>query len=141
MLTRGFLLPVIGARWGAVAGVGVSSLFFVVLHLLNPGITLLSVVNIVLVGVLLSLYALFEGALWGVCLWHAAWNWAQGNLFGFEVSGQVTGMLSVADLRESGPDDVTGGLFGPEGGLVTTGVLLLGIVVLLSVNRRHLGKR
>ncbi|MFI6812108.1 CPBP family intramembrane glutamic endopeptidase [Nonomuraea sp. NPDC050328] len=136
VLVRGFLMPVVGARWGAVAGVGVSALLFALLHGLNPGVTPLSVVNLVLVGVLLGLYALYEGALWGVCLWHAAWNWAQGSVFGFEVSGQTTGVLSVVDLREQGPDVVTGGAFGPEGGLASTLVLLLGVAVVVLVARR-----
>ncbi|MFI6498610.1 CPBP family intramembrane glutamic endopeptidase [Nonomuraea typhae] len=130
IVTRGFLLPVVGARYGAAAGVAVSSLLFAALHLLNPGISALSLVNLVLVGVLLGLYALWEGALWGVCLWHAVWNWAQGNVFGFEVSGQDTGMPAIADLKENGPDVVTGGMFGPEGGLATTLVLVLGIAVI-----------
>lgn len=136
ILTRGYLLPVTGARWGAPAGVAVSALLFALLHALNPGITVLSVVNLVLVGVLLALYALYEGALWGACLWHAAWNWAQGSVFGLEVSGLKTGMLAVLDLKEDGPDVVTGGLFGPEGGLATTLTLSLGIAVIFLAARR-----
>ncbi|MFI6325981.1 CPBP family intramembrane glutamic endopeptidase [Nonomuraea sp. NPDC050556] len=136
IVTRGYLLPVTGARWGAPAGVAVSAGLFAVLHLLNPGITVLSVVNLVLVGVLLALYALYEGALWGACLWHAAWNWAQGSVFGLEVSGLKTGMLAVLDLKEDGPDVVTGGLFGPEGGLATTLTLSLGIAVIFLAARR-----
>lgn len=136
IVTRGFILPVTGARWGPAAGVAVSSLLFALLHGLNPGITALSVVNLVLVGVLLGLYALYEGALWGVCLWHAAWNWAQGSVFGLEVSGTKTGMLAILDLKENGPDVVTGGLFGPEGGLATTLTLSLGIAVIVLAARR-----
>ncbi|MFI6389425.1 CPBP family intramembrane glutamic endopeptidase [Nonomuraea sp. NPDC050547] len=136
IVTRGFLLPVVGARYGAVVGVGLSSMLFAALHLLNPGVNALSLVNLVLVGVLLGLYALWEGALWGVCLWHAAWNWAQGNVFGFEVSGTGTGMMAIVDLKENGPDVVTGGLFGPEGGVATTLVLALGIAVLSLGLRR-----
>ncbi|WP_084959138.1 type II CAAX prenyl endopeptidase Rce1 family protein [Thermoactinospora rubra] len=137
ILARGFVLPVVGAQWGAPAGVAASALLFAALHLLNPDVTPLSVVNLVLVGVLLGLYALYDGALWGVCLWHAVWNWAQGSLFGFPVSGQPTGTLAVLDLRETGPDAVTGGMFGPEGGVATTLVLLLGVAVIAVAARRR----
>lgn len=131
IVTRGFVLPVTGARYGAAAGVAASALLFALLHGLNTGITPLAVANLLLVGVLLGLYALYEGALWGVCLWHAAWNWAQGSVFGLEVSGMNTGMLAILDLKENGPDMVTGGAFGPEGGVATTLVLALGIVVIV----------
>ena len=65
---------------------------------------------------------LLESQLFGI---HAAWNWAQANLFGFEVSGLPPAGGMLFDLMEVGPDVVTGGPFGPEGGLAVTIVLIV----------------
>jgi hypothetical protein len=137
ILARGFLLPILGVRWGPAAGVIVSSLFFSVLHLANPNLSFISLVNLFLFGLFAALYALNEGGLWGVFALHAIWNWAQGNLFGFSVSGMNTPSSILFDLIEVGPDWATGGLFGPEGGVVVTLVLLIGIFVLVYLSRRN----
>ncbi len=136
LLFRGWLLQVIGARYRVWLGVLISSLLFSAAHLLNPGISPVAVVNLLLVGVFLALYALRDGSLWGVCAWHAMWNWTQGNLLGFEVSGLRTPGGTLFNLMESGPDVFTGGAFGPEGGLAVTAVLLVGIGVLALLGRR-----
>ncbi len=137
LLARGFLLPILGARWGPLAGVIVSSLFFALLHLANPHISVLSLLNLALFGLFAALYTLYEGALWGIFAIHAVWNWAQGNLYGFSVSGlEIVNSTIVFDLVEEGPDWLTGGLFGPEGGLVVTFVLLISTVLVIVAGRR-----
>lgn len=133
VLCRGYLLPVLGARGGLWAGIAVSSFIFAVFHLLNVHVGPISVLNLVLAGVFFCLYALKEGGLWGVFGWHTAWNWAQGSLFGLEVSGTTdVAAHPLFDLNETGPDWITGGPFGPEGGVVVTAVLLVGTIFLLG---------
>ncbi len=129
-LVRGWLLPVIGSRYSAMAGVVLSSLLFAALHLLNPGVSPVAALNLFLFGAFASLFALYEGGLWGVFGIHAAWNWAQGNLLGFEVSGNPVSSTLI-NLMEVGPDTITGGVFGPEGGLAVTAVLLISSGLLL----------
>jgi hypothetical protein len=129
-LTRGWLMGVIGARYRPWAGVLVSSLAFAGLHGLNPNVGPVALLNLFLFGVFSALYALREGGLWGVCAEHAAWNWAQGNVLGFEVSGAARAGPILLDLKENGPDLVTGGAFGPEGGLAVTAVLVVVIAAL-----------
>lgn len=125
VLCRGLILPVVGARFGVVAGVVVSSLVFALLHGINPGITALALLNLALFGVFTAVYALREGGIWGVCALHSTWNWAQGNIFGLQVSGSDSSPATIVDLAENGPDWFTGGSFGPEGGLAVTVVLLV----------------
>lgn len=137
LLTRGFLLPILGIRWGTAVGVLVSSLLFSLLHLANPNINAISILNLALFGLFAALYALYEGGLWGVFALHAVWNWAQGNLFGFAVSGMEIKSGTLVDLMEAGPDHITGGLFGPEGGLVVTLVLVLSIFLVGWAARRR----
>ena len=113
-----------------------SSALFGLLHAGNikPSPELaVGVANVVLFGVMIGFYAAREGSLWGICGWHAAWNWLLGLGFGLEVSGQVIQtpplIVDLAD-RTGAPWWLTGAAFGPEGSVVTTAVLLLACVVL-----------
>jgi len=76
-----------------------------------------------------AVYALAEGGLWGICAWHAVWNWAMGDLLGFATDGTPhSGLLS--SIRADGPDIITGGAFGLEGGLACTAVFLIAIGII-----------
>jgi membrane protease YdiL (CAAX protease family) len=135
-LTRGWLLPVIGARYKAWLGVLLSSVIFAVLHSLNPNLSLIAMLNLFLFGFFAALYALYEGGLWGVFSIHTIWNWLQGNVLGFEVSGNLAPGGTLFNLREVGPDVITGGAFGPEGGLAVTVALLAGIAGVIFLAAR-----
>lgn len=130
IITRGWLMQVIASRHGLAVGIGLTSVFFGLLHALNipPSPELATgLINIVLFGVFIGLYAAREGSLWGVCGWHAAWNWLLGLGFGLEVSGQVieTPPLIMDLIPRSGAAWwLTGGGFGPEGSVVVTVILL-----------------
>jgi len=138
ILTRGYLMQATARRWGLVAGVAVQAVLFALLHGLNPGTGPLALLNLVLVAVFLAGWALLEGGLWGVCAWHAVWNWAQGNVWGLLVSGQpITTSLLVTRPTPTASELVTGGGFGPEGGLLVTGVLGAGIAVVAMLWRRR----
>lgn len=134
-LARGWLLPVIGARYKPVWGIVISAISFAVYHSLNPNLNPIAILNLFLFGIFTAFYALYEGSLWGVFGLHTAWNWAQGNLFGFAVSGMPAASVTLFNFMAVGPDVITGGPFGPEGGLVVTVVLLLscGVVWWLSL--------
>lgn len=131
LVCRGWMLPVLAARYRLWLGVAVSSLFFAAAHAFNPGISAIAVLNLALYGLFAALYALREGGLWGISANHALWNWVQGNGFGFEVSGTAVAGGMLVNLMETGPDELTGGPFGPEGGLAVTAVLLAAILFLL----------
>ncbi len=131
-LTRGWLFQVIGARYSPMLGLIVSSLVFAGLHSFNffgldmePAYIGLALLNLFLFAVFAVLYTLYEDGLWGIFSIHAVWNWAQGNVFGFEVSGLSAPGGTFFNLKEVGPDAITGGVFGPEGGLAVTIVLLI----------------
>ncbi|MFC1975569.1 CPBP family intramembrane glutamic endopeptidase [Chloroflexota bacterium] len=136
VLNRGWLLPVIGARYKPWLGILISSVIFTVFHALNPNLGPIAILNLFLFGVFAAFYALYEGGLWGIFSIHAAWNWAQGNVFGFEVSGGIAPGGTLFDLMEIGPDVVTGGPFGPEGGLAVTVVLVVSCVIVWILSKR-----
>jgi len=126
---RGWVLPVVGARYNLKIAIILSSALFALLHGLNPGITLLSVVNLVLFGVFAAVYALQEESLWGICGFHSAWNWIQGSVFGVKVSGTTVpgGSIFITTPVESN-DLISGGAFGIEGSILCSIVFIVGIV-------------
>lgn len=127
VLVRGFLLPILARRYSIWASIIVSSLLFAALHLLNDNLSIIAMLNLFLAGVFFAVYALKEGSLWGACGIHTTWNWTMGHILGFEVSGSSFGGPNsvLFDLMETGPDWITGGMFGPEGGIVVTIVVIL----------------
>jgi len=136
VLTRGWLLSVIGSRYNVLIGILLSSSLFAILHLLNPSVSLIAMLNLFLFGLFAALYALYEESLWGVFSIHSVWNWVQGNIYGFEVSGNIQLGGTLIDLMEVGPDYLTGGAFGPEGGLVVTGVLVISCFIVWGLSLR-----
>jgi membrane protease YdiL (CAAX protease family) len=101
-----------------------SSMVFALLHGLNPNVNVIGLINIVLVGFLLSFMYVKTGNLWMPIGYHIAWNYFQGNIFGLPVSGKVvTALYNIQILRK---DLLSGGLFGPEGGVLATIIVLIG---------------
>lgn len=130
IMMRGYMLQGLGIKINPTVAIVISSVFFSALHLLNNGISILSLINLSLFGAFAAFYAIREESIWGVCALHSAWNFAQGNLFGFLVSGIETGnSLFIVKLQND--NLINGGSFGPEGGIVTTLVLSLGIAILI----------
>lgn len=136
VVTRGWLMNVLGARYNKILGLIISSTFFSLLHLGNDNVNFVAILNIILVGLLFGLYVMKTNNLWGACGMHSAWNFAQGNLFGFEVSGINTSIGSLVDLKLVGSDLVSGGSFGPEAGAVTSVVLLVGILIICFLDKK-----
>ena len=136
IVTRGWLLNVLTSKYNIGVGLLISSTLFGLMHLTNPNVNYIAVINIILVGLFYGLCVIKTNDLWAVCGMHTAWNFAQGNLFGFEVSGIDVSVGSLIDLNLVGNDFVTGGIFGPEAGIVATFILLVSIIILLFIDKR-----
>ena len=130
LLMRSFFMVTASRCSGGVpAAVAANSLVFAALHLLNPGITPLAIVNLTLYGIFASVYFLRRGSIWGICAVHASWNFVQGSVFGTAVSGNAIGPAVFETALSGGA--FSGGAFGPEGGLAATAVFTAGIALLL----------
>lgn len=136
IVTRGWLLNVLSNKYNIGVGLLISSTLFGLMHLSNPNVNYIAVINIILVGLFYGFYVIKTNDLWAVCGMHTAWNFAQGNLFGFEVSGIDVSVGSLIDLNLVGSDFVTGGIFGPEAGIVATFILLVSIGILLFIDKK-----
>ncbi|MGH1274068.1 CPBP family intramembrane glutamic endopeptidase [Bacillus cereus] len=130
IIVRGWLFPVLSVRSRIWGGIVVTSFLFGFLHLLNPGITILSISNIILVGVFAAFYVLKDSSLWGICAWHSIWNWAQYNVYGFAVSGMTIYSTPLFKPATNGPEFLHGGTFGIEGSIITTIMLTIASIVL-----------
>ncbi|HDR7711440.1 CPBP family intramembrane glutamic endopeptidase [Bacillus thuringiensis] len=130
IIVRGWLFPVLSVRSRIWIGIVVTSFLFGFLHLLNPGITILSISNIILVGVFAAFYVLKDSSLWGICAWHSIWNWAQYNVFGFAVSGMTMYSTPLFKPVTTGSEFLHGGTFGIEGSIITTIMLTIASIVL-----------
>ena len=137
IVTRGWLLNVLSTKYNIGVGLLISSTLFGLMHLTNPNVNYIAVINIILVGLFYGLYVIKTNDLWAVCGMHSAWNFAQGNLFGFEVSGIDVSVGSLIDLNLIGSDFVTGGIFGPEAGITATFILLASIGILLFIDKKR----
>ena len=140
IVTRGWLLNVLSSKYNIGFGLLISSTLFGLMHLTNPNVNYIAVINIIFVGLFYGLYVIKTNDLWSVCGMHSAWNFAQGNIFGFEVSGLDISVGTLIDLNLVENDFITGGVFGPEASIVATFVLLLSIIILLFINNTNLLK-
>lgn len=136
IMMRGHMLPVLGVKISPIVAIIISSSYFGVLHLGNPGVAPLAIVNLILFGIFASIYAIYEESLWGVCALHSAWNFAQGNIFGFLVSGTEAGVGSIINTEILENNLINGGTFGPEGGFIVTLILSAGIAILVYLLMR-----
>lgn len=133
LLFRGYPFQLIAARFGGAAAILATSAVFALVHGANPDVDALSLVNIGAAGVLLGLAYWRTGSLWVATGLHFGWNYAMavGDL---SVSGLELGMPGF-DPRLVGPEILTGGRFGPEGGLLVTLASLAGIAWLWRSDR------
>ncbi len=137
-LAEGLNIGRIGPRLAIVLAWLLSSLIFGLLHASNPHATFISTSNIALAGIFLGLAYVLTGELALPIGLHISWNFFQGNVFGFPVSGGSFQTATFIAIRQGGPDLWTGGAFGPEAGLLGVAAMLVGsALILLWVRFRH----
>ncbi|MEV5409500.1 CPBP family intramembrane glutamic endopeptidase [Thermopolyspora sp. NPDC052614] len=141
------LLVITGRPWVALA---VSSALFGAVHLADGDGSVLGAVSSAVGGLMYGLALLRTGRLWMPIAMHFAWNFVQGTLLGYPVSGEhrlgvpflaehdvIGGLLT---LRDHGPDLLTGGAYGPEAGplsLAARALIIAGVLVVTRRIHRH----
>lgn len=135
LLSRGYLFATIREWLGSHAAVMVTSVGFGLLHLFNPNVSTLSIVLVTLAGFYLAAVLLATQSLYAAWIAHFAWNWVMAALLHVPVSGLP---LSRPDYQivDAGPDWITGGPWGPEGGAAAGLGMLGGLAYLYWRARR-----
>ena len=131
---RGYPLRRALDAWPAGAALAGFAVLFAALHLGNPSVSPLGFANIALAGVWLGVAFWRSKSLPFVVGLHLGWNWAAAVGFGFEVSG-IAFDGGVARVVEQGNRWITGGAFGPEGGVAGTAALAVGLARWLPRSR------
>jgi len=129
LLFRGYAYQKL-RTWSRNAAIAITAAVFALLHAGNSGVTPLAIANILLAGVLLALAYEWGGNLWMPIGLHLAWNVVSGPILGYDVSGYVAG-ATLFTTRGSGPEMLTGGIFGIEGSVWAVIVELAGILVMM----------
>lgn len=128
MFFRGYVMATIASRgnqkWLIYV---VSALFFSFVHGTNPNVSVLGLINIALVGILFAYMFDVTNSLWLPIGYHITWNYFQGNVFGFAVSGTTPYGIYNVDVT-IGNELLTGGSFGLEGGLLATLLIIFGFL-------------
>jgi hypothetical protein len=136
VVMRGVVFRILEQWLGSWIALAISAALFGLLHLFNPGATLLNAGAIMLeAGILLAAAYMVTRRLWFCVGIHFAWNFTQGGIFSAAVSGEATNGLLQAQLV--GPAWLTGGAFGAEASLVAVVVCLAaGLLLLLAARHR-----
>lgn len=138
-IAEGLSGRLMGPRVAILVATLLSSAVFGVLHIGNPNASFISTFNIFLAGAsVLGMGYLLTGELAIPIGVHITWNFFQGNVFGFPVSGGNYHWATFIAVQQGGPDAWTGGAFGPEAGLLgVTAMLLGGLLISLWVRWRY----
>lgn len=131
VLCRGYLFVSLSRRHSVVYSAVLSALFFAMLHGANSGLTPLAVFNLFLFGIFAALLLVKCENIWVVGAFHSLWNFAQGNIYGIQVSGNSLQPAILNSSNVKGHGLINGAGFGLEGGLGVTLVLGLGIAYLV----------
>lgn len=138
-LAEGMNHKVVGSKTALILAFFMSSIIFGLLHAANPNANWLSTLNIILAGMFLASGYIFTGELSIPIGLHISWNYFQGAVFGFPVSGTQPA-ASLIGIDQLGSDLITGGNFGPEAGILGLLAMVLGtIFIFLWVKNRNRG--
>jgi uncharacterized protein len=135
LIARGYALAVLRDAVGWKWAVAITSAFFGLMHMQNPGASAQSVVIVALAGVFLAVIRIGTDSLYAAWAAHFAWNWVMAALFHTPVSGYAFDYPAYRYV-DAGPDWATGGSWGPESGLPAGLMMIVGTGLLLRMSSR-----
>lgn len=126
LFSRGYVFVTLGEWLGWRWAVGLTSVAFGVLHIGNPATAPLPIVTVIIAGVYLAAVILVTKSLYAAWISHFAWNWVMAVPLHVAVSGVDVPRPDYQTI-EVGPDWITGGSWGPEGGMAAVIAMLGGL--------------
>ncbi len=135
MVFRGYILNNLMESMNKWVALAISAGLFTFAHGSNPGISFIAVINLLLAGLLLGINFIYTRNIWFAICFHFSWNFLQGPVLGYEVSGLP--LQSVLQPSLHGPWWITGGSFGLEGSFVATGLLLFALLLLYAAYEKR----
>ena len=120
ILFRGYLMPFFSKVIGIKFTIILLSFLFTCIHLFNPNLNIVGLVNVFLAGVTFSLIYYYTGNLWIVGAMHTLWNFILGFIVGSQVSGIATYNSIFFSIPVENKDLISGGIFGFEASIIET---------------------
>jgi len=131
LLLRGYVFAVlkeaVGWRWTLIS----TSIVFGLLHVPNPGSDAQAIAVVMLAGFFLGAILLATRSLYAATLAHFAWNWFMAAGLHTAVSG-IPVLNPGYQVIDSGPDWLTGGGWGPEGGFAAAVGMFVVLIYLFA---------
>lgn len=134
VLVRGILTRVLCDRFGRNVAILLPSIFFGLLHLGNEGVTILSTLNTILVGIFFAKLLFYKENIMLTSGVHAGWNFSMTMIYGLNVSGfsGFDSLLNFRILNYNLYDEI----YGPEGSIVVTFIEIVSILAIFYLERR-----
>ncbi|KXB65977.1 CAAX amino terminal protease family protein [Aedoeadaptatus coxii] len=134
VLVRGILTRVLRDRFGRNVAILLPSVFFGLLHLGNEGVTILSTLNTILVGIFFAKLLFYKENIVLTSGVHAGWNFSMAMIYGLNVSGfnGFDSLLNFKILNYNLYDEI----YGPEGSILVTFIEIISILAIFYLERR-----
>lgn len=129
IMMRGYILNNLMSSMNKYLALLISAILFTAMHGFNSSLSWIALTNLFLAGIVLGAAYIFTQNLWFPVSLHLFWNYFQGPVLGYHVSGQE--IDSLFSIKLSGNEMLNGGGFGFEGSLVCTAMTLLMIGIIL----------
>ncbi len=127
--SRGWTITYFSKNHSIITAVLISCIVFILPHMMNTGLNLMAVINLFVFGLVFAVLFLRFDNIWVCCGLHTMWNFTQGFLMGFNVSGIETS--SIIKFTQTSSSLIAGGSFGPESSLIVTFVAIITLIVLV----------
>lgn len=131
LVFRGYILNNLMQSIPKEAALILSAVLFAVFHSLNPSFNLIAFINIFLAGILLGTNYIYTKNLWFAIFFHFSWNFFQGPVLGFQVSGIELPTLLQQNIK--GSMLLTGGQFGLEASWLATVAMSITVIILYFI--------
>jgi hypothetical protein len=135
LVFRGYWLQNLADGLGMNMALLISSAVFALAHVGNLNISSVAVVGLLVAGYFLAFGYLRTNQLWLPIGLHIGWNFFEGPIFSFPVSGLQS--FRLLNVQVHGPELVTGGAFGPEAGLIILPAMALGAALIYLYSKKY----
>ena len=134
LMFRGYILQVFAEGTSRLVAALTISILFAFAHAKNPNVSTFGLINVGLAGLWLSVAYYKTNALWLAIGLHISWNFFQGFVYSLPVSGTTSDKEQIGKAIVTGPEWLTGGTFGPEGGALATLMLIISIILIYKLD-------
>lgn len=136
LLLRGYMLNNLMTSFNKYVALIISSIVFSILHAANPNYSLLGMMSLFMAGLIFGLAYIYTNNLWFPIALHFSWNFFQGTIFGFNVSGKDTYSLIIT--KNYTANIWNGGEFGFEGSILSIIFQLMAIILVCLIFKNRL---